>query len=393
MPDNSLTSNTFYFSTVEDELDNQIKDYLEYLGKQYGERFVLIYMSPTGEGPSERSIDRKALDGKWQCRFAIISYNETQEERSDEFDPYRVPFSLANWLGECREICEIERVRWFLHDAEKFCQRTFRGRTMTTDSETRAVRDFLLSNPNHLTVARAVYESWPAIKNDVCRRFLERLRSRIELKLRGDGTLHHSIGDMHVGCKYVGEQSYSNQIWLYRTYWVEYEEAECDIPRTAILLEAEGKGPYDWYVGIWIPKSIKKMTNGEKERRASLIKALESALDIGGGAEDSWAWWRWVDDRWLNWNPLLPDLQRESEKEEGGEITNYFVDRFTEVATKAIPAINEIERGSSQKSVHVERDLELKSMSSIRYLGVSTRPRYPRGNSCSLGVWSRQRGV
>ena len=47
--------------------------------------------------------------------------------------------------------------------------------------------------------------------------------------------------------------------------------------------------------------------------------------------------------------------------------------------------------GSSQKSVHVERDWELKSMSSIRYLGVSTRPRYPRGNSCSLGVWSRQR--
>ena len=47
--------------------------------------------------------------------------------------------------------------------------------------------------------------------------------------------------------------------------------------------------------------------------------------------------------------------------------------------------------GSSRKSVHVERDWELKSMSSIRYLGVSTPPRYPRGNSCSLGVWSRQR--
>ena len=47
--------------------------------------------------------------------------------------------------------------------------------------------------------------------------------------------------------------------------------------------------------------------------------------------------------------------------------------------------------GSSQKSVHVERDWELKSRSSIRYLGVSTPPRYPRGNSCSLRVWSRQR--
>ena len=148
---------------------------------------------------------------------------------------------------------------------------------------------------------------------------------------------------MHVVCKYVGEKSYSNQIWLYRTCWVEYEEREYEIPRTAILLEAEGKSPYDWYVGVRIPKSIKKMTNGEKERRDTLIKALESALDIGGGAGDLWAWWDWVDGRWLNWNPLLPDLQRESEKEKGEEITNYFVDRFTEVATKAIPTINEIE--------------------------------------------------
>ena len=326
------------------DLDNQIKDYLEYLEKQYGERFVLIYMSPTGEGPSEWSIDRKALDEKWQCRFAIIPYHEGQEERSDEFDAYRVPFSLANWLGKCRKICEVERLRWFLHDAEMFCQRTFGDWTMITDSEARAVRDFLLSNPDHLTVARAVYESWPAIKNDVCRRFLERLRSRIERKLRDDGKLHRCIGDMHVGCKFVGEQSYSNQIWLYRTCWVAYEEAEYGIPRTAILLEAEGKGPYDWYVGVRIPKSIEKMTSGEKERRDSLIKALESELGVGGGAEDWWAWWDWMDDRWLNWNPLLPNLQRESETEEGGEITNYFVDRFTEVATTAIPVIDEIER-------------------------------------------------
>ena len=82
---------------------------------------------------------------------------------------------------------------------------------------------------------------------------------------------------MHVGCKFVGEQSYSNQIWLYRTCWVAYEEAEYGIPRTAILLEAEGKGPYDWYVGVRIPKSIEKMTSGEKERRDSLIKASASS--------------------------------------------------------------------------------------------------------------------
>ena len=319
------------------DLDNQIKDYLEYLEKQYGERFVLIYMSPTGEGPSERSVDRKALDEKWQCRFAIMSYHEGHEERLDEFDVYRVPISLANWLGECRKICEVERLRWFLHDAEMFCRRTFGDQTMTTDSEASTIRDFLLSNPDHLTVARAVYRSWPTIKKDVCGRFLERLRSRIERKLMDDR-------NMHVGCRYVGEQPYSNEIWLYRTCWVEYKEAEYDIPRTAIILEAEGEGPFEWYVGVRIPKSVKIMTNIEKRRRDFLINDLKSELDIGGGDGGNWlAWWDWVDDRWRNWNSLLPDLQKEYEKEEGGEITNYFVDRFTEVATKAIPAINKIE--------------------------------------------------
>ena len=88
---------------------------------------------------------------------------------------------------------------------------------MTTNSETRAVQDFLLSNPDHLTVARAVYESWPEIKYHVCRRFLERLHSRIERKMEADGNLHHSIGDMRVGFQYVGEKANENQIWLYRT--------------------------------------------------------------------------------------------------------------------------------------------------------------------------------
>ena len=327
------------------DLDDQIRDYLEHLERQYGERFVLIYMSPTGEGPSEWSIDRKALDEKWQCRFAIIAYHEGQEERSDEFDAYRVRYSLANWLGECRKICEVERVRWFLHDAEMFCQRTFGDRTMTTDSEARAVRDFLLSNPDHLTVARAVYESWPAIKNQVCRRFLERLCSRIKRKIEGDGNLRHTIGDTCVGFQYVGEKAEANQIWLYRTCWAEYKEADRKIRRTAILLEAEGKGPFDWYIGVLIPKSVKKVTEQEKKRRESFIGALTTVLDAGSGSGNEYwlAWWDWVDDKWKDWNLLLPELQRESKDHEGGEITNYFVDRFTEVAMKAIPVINKFE--------------------------------------------------
>ena len=328
--------------------DNQVRDYLEYLDKQYGERFVLIYMPPTGEGPSERSIDRKTLDEKWRSRFAIIAYHGGQEERADEFDAYRVPFSLADWLGECRQICEAERVRWLLHDAEMFCQRTFGDRTMTTDSEARTIRDFLLSNPDHLTVARAIHESWPAIKNDVCRTFLNHLCSRIERKVKSKKKLRLFIGDIRIGFRYEGEQTYKNRIWLFRTCWIEYKKADYyGFRRTFITLEAEGKGPFAWYFGVVIPKSVEHMNKLERQRRDSLIEDLETQLDAGGstGKEDWYPWWDYVDEKWKNWNPLLTELQRESENDKGGEITDYFVDKFTELAMKAIPVINKIEGG------------------------------------------------
>ena len=326
--------------------DNQVRDYLEYLEKQYGARFVLIYMSPTGEGPSERSIDRKTLDEKWRSRFAIIAYHRGQEERADEFDAYRVPFSLADWLGECRQICEAERVRWFLHDAEMFCQRTFGDRTMTTDSEARTIRDFLLSNPDHLTVARAVHESWPAIKDDVCRTFLKHLCSRIERKVKSKEKLRRSIGDMRIDFRYKGELAYKNRIWLFRTCWLKYKEADYyGFCRTLITLEAEGKGPFNWWLGVVIPKAVKNMTRPEKKRRDSLIGDLKTQLDPGSGTgdEDCYVWWDSVDNKWKDWNPLLPELQRESENDKGGEITDYFVDKFTDVAMKAIPVINRFE--------------------------------------------------
>ena len=55
------------------DLENQVQHYLEYLSKEYDERFLLIYISGTGEGPSEWSIHETELD-KWKDRFAIMPY-------------------------------------------------------------------------------------------------------------------------------------------------------------------------------------------------------------------------------------------------------------------------------------------------------------------------------
>ena len=204
---------------------NQVRDYLEFLEKEYHEWFLLLYLSPTGEGPSTHSVDPGELEAKWKDRFGIVSYHVGDEARSDEYDDYRFPFSLSDWFAECQCRCEVDRLRWFLRDAAMFCRRTFGGQTMTTDSEASAVRDFLFSNPDYLEVARKVHDSWPKIRDTLCERFLERLCSRIEPKIKDDENLKEFASDMCVGFKYVGEKRWLKRIWLYRDCWLEYNGA------------------------------------------------------------------------------------------------------------------------------------------------------------------------
>ena len=49
-------------------------------------------------------------------------------------------------------------------------------------------------------------------------------------------------------------------------------------------------------------------------------------------------------DRLDNWNPLLPDLLTECRKG-GGAITDHYVAGMMEIATKAVPIIDELEPG------------------------------------------------
>ena len=314
--------------------ENQVKDYLDYLGEKYDERFLLIYISPTGEGPSEWSIRRTDLD-KWKDRFAIMPYRRGQEDQSDEF-------SLANWLGECRKNCEVDRLRWFLRDAEIFCQRTFGGQTMTTNNERKATFDFVLSDLSNLKTALAVSESWPDVRDHVCEKFLKGLCSQIETEVKEK--LKEFAGDMQVGHTYVGHKGKRGRssIRLYRNCWARYEVEQSDSnQRTSIRLESGKDGPDGWYIGVSSPMSVEEMTNGDKERRQRLDIELKNKLDHGK-KESSWPWWDWVDEDKGNWNSLVPDLQQEYEGKDD-KITRYFVDKFIDIAEKAIPEINDIE--------------------------------------------------
>ena len=199
---------------------NQVADYLAFLHETYDHEFLLIYLSPTGQAPSDESASNRELRERWSGRFAIMPFHESDEDWDDGL--VRTPTSFAGWLAECRRRCEVDRLRWFLRDAEVFCERTFGGNTMVGDSERNAVREFVLSDPEKLRTALAVYESWPDIRDNVCERFLTRLCQRV----REHERLKQLGSELAVDCAYEGER----------------EEAEPDVATPELLAMSTQRG-------------------------------------------------------------------------------------------------------------------------------------------------------
>lgn len=297
--------------------ESQVERYLEHFGKD--DRFLLIYLSPTGEGPSEVSVPKDKLR-EWRDHFAIMPYVGAQEEQGDGFDEYRLSHSLANWLGECRKDCEVDRLRWFLADMERFCQGRFGGQAMTTDGEGKTVQEFVLEDPTRIETAAAVYESWLDIRDGVCREFLEGLESRIREAVGRSDVLVGIAADIKPGQYYIK---------MYRKCWTRQTDSD---RTTEIMLVTDKRAPKDWYFAVWSPE--------RKEERGALETRLESRLATGRSTRYL-AWWEWVE-KYGNWDSLVPALHKENQ-ERGGDITSYFVNRFIEIAKVAVPIIDEFE--------------------------------------------------
>ena len=328
-----------------DDQDNQIRAYLHFLNEKFEGRFILIYSPPSSQGPSSKSIDKFELDDRWTKHFRILPYIQAAADPKDGFEGYRLrDYSIEDWLADCRKNCDVERLRWFLRDAESFCQRKFGGHSMATNSDTRTIENFLYSNPEHLLTAQVVHDSWAAIKERVCSRFLNHLRDRIEQEAKEKLSMFSH--DVRVGCKYGGEKLYEKRLWLYRSSWIPYQEAETSDSnqRTSIRLEAEDRGPNTWFYSVSSPLEVQGMSDSDRVRRSRLGAALnEEFMGYDSDSSERWAVWDYANEHMRDWNTLLPRLHRECEAKRG-KITDYFVNRFLDVAARAIPIIDEFDR-------------------------------------------------
>lgn len=215
---------------------------------------------------------------------------------------------------------------------------------MTTNSETDAVKEYLLSNPKNLAVALAVYESWPTVRDHICKQFLERLCDRIKHEIARNPTLFGN--DIHVGCKYEGEKKWSNRLWVHRLSWHQYKRGRDDSKkRTSIRLESTGPGPNGWFYGVSYAERTTKneSDDSDRERQQDLEKELREKKVPGiNTTNNMWPVLKNANERMRDWNSLLPELLGECGGG-GNEITNYYVDAFLDVAKTAVPIIDRLE--------------------------------------------------
>ncbi len=305
-----------------DDGDNQVNAYRQWLCQRYEGRYLLIYLSPHGGRPGYNSLPLGApTDG-----IATMSFCPVPVPASNADDKLpRLP-ALTRWLAQCSQLCQVDRLRWFLRDAEAFCHKRFGG-TMTTPSEQEEVKRFVLENDENLRTALAVFDSWPRIRNDVVARFLGRLRGLVEEGLPG---AVQRADEMRVGSGFSG--SYRNDgVWAYRAAW-----SASGGTRPYVWLAHDGADPKSWYLGV----GFDPRGRGSPEEELIQERLSEERELRDGSYSVNWPWYRYLDGDLADWSPLIVRLHQEAQ--EPGDLLRNLATQFGEFAAVAIPIIDEV---------------------------------------------------
>ena len=356
-----------------DDQPRQCRDYLEFLDKTYGGRFLLVYLPPRYRMPDESSLPPQDRE-RWKNHFFVLPYcrddalpdaddppgmdGETPGQDASSGDdaktvdadaPAADGPSLADWFGNCHARCDAERLRWFLREGQLYCRQQFGDWTMT-DTEATHIRKYLEENPKHLPAAFAVARAWPAIKHDVCRRFLEHLTDRVKNEVRN--AFPETADDLDIACHYGEDKGFASYLRVYRKGWLQHKGV--DDPksdgRLTVMLECGHRGPTYWCWGVRLAKH-KDMTDTEKGRLEKLKRALKRRGLSLPKSSNGWPQWADAERRHRDWTAIVPELFQEL-AEGGGDISDYYVKGLLDISRKAISAIDEVEweNGASSAS-------------------------------------------
>jgi hypothetical protein len=158
----SFGNNTFGIA-IENKLwaldqDFQLYDYAEFLKKKFNNNYLLLYLTPDGRDPGEKSIIQEYYqEHKKAGRIRTIGYIAT----------------VIDMVREWAMTCNAERVRNFLYDFEQYFKQQFLGDTFMNQSD--VIAEFVQSNVENVQAAFETYKAFEIIKKQIADKFTKRL--------------------------------------------------------------------------------------------------------------------------------------------------------------------------------------------------------------------------
>lgn len=286
--------------------NNQIHAYLTFMEKEYGGRegnqptnHLLIYLSPTGELPSESSVSKERLGQEIKERdFAVMGYSVAGDVTSipDESDSdmgeasLLLDYTLEKWFDECRKECDVEHLRNFLRDGREFCGRRFGG-VVAPDATRDQIRQFL-EEPDNMQIAMLVAGVVPKMREHVRQKPFLQIRDGLrdfcrddpswELRPLGTGTGSNQADRLVL---FKGGEHWSSQ-WKHSGVWLHW---------------MGWKGTPAWGVGV------EGVPGPSDDEPSPLELALRSCYPRGETLQGGETWfYGWpCGPSWVGWENLL----------------------------------------------------------------------------------------
>ena len=182
----------------------------------------------------------------------------------------------------------------------------------------------------NVATAMAVYEVWPEVARKIKSDFLNQIWCRLPSDMDGNWD--------------YGKKPRETYIYIYRKCWRPYV-VDGQEEQTSIYMQAEDGNGTNWDIGVRSPASS-SVSRDDRERSENLHVEIGSLAKRLGKNSNSkwpwWPWWEWIEGKYRYWDSLIPKLHEEV-AEGGGEITDYFVRKFNEIADESIRIIDRID--------------------------------------------------
>ncbi len=230
--------------------DKQIEAYNEQLETCYGNRYLLIYLSGSGEDPSEESVSEEKREALKKSGHLKVF-------------PYRDFISCVNRF---KMHCQSDRVRFFLQDFEDYLTIQFGGGVPMYDKE--MIKEYVRSSGENLEIAHIISRTMDDIKQEL----LKELKNILG-KNWHDLKLEWNIEDLW--SKYQNF-SFTKDIWNGYKITFEFEGTQCR------------------FFGYGVSKNEENLPD---------IEGIGKDDKLGAGRRSSWwPWYRYFEPPYDDWS-------------------------------------------------------------------------------------------